>query len=200
MSSPSSPPADTRTRILQETWRLLEQGAGKPVRMSDIAKAAGISRQALYLHFPGRTDLLVATTRYLDEVKDVDARLAASRAATRGLDRLDAFVAAWSDYIPEIAGVGRALIAMRDSDAEARAAWDGRMQALREGCAAAVAALARDGDLLPALTEDEATDLLWTLLALHNWEQLVRGCGWSQARFVGTMQRLARQALVARPD
>ncbi|MEO1505580.1 MAG: helix-turn-helix domain-containing protein, partial [Pseudomonadota bacterium] len=84
----SSAESDTRTRILQAAWRLLEEGAAG-VRMSDIAKAAGVSRQAVYLHFPTRAKLLIDTTRYVDEVKNIDDRLAASRAAT-GIDRLDA--------------------------------------------------------------------------------------------------------------
>jgi hypothetical protein len=49
--------------------------------MSDIAEATGISRQAAYLHFASRTELLVAVTPHLDEVLDVDRRLAPSRAA-----------------------------------------------------------------------------------------------------------------------
>jgi len=44
------------------------------VTMADIAKAAGISRQALYLHFPTRVDLLVAMTRHLDAQNDIDDR------------------------------------------------------------------------------------------------------------------------------
>ena len=192
----SSAPENTRTRILNAAWTLLESGEAK-TRMSDFAKGAGISRQALYLHFPSRAELLIAVTRHVDAVKGIDDRLAASRAATTGRDRLDAFVAAWGNYIPEIHGVGRALMAMQDSDPEAAAAWDGRMQAVRAGCAAAVAALQADGDLTPDLTPEQATDLLWTLLSVRGWEQLVRTCGWPQARYVAVMTRTARRSLVA---
>jgi len=72
---------DTRTRILKSAWKLLEAEGANAVRMGDIAKAAGISRQALYLHFPARADLLIATTRYLDEVYDIESKLAPSRTA-----------------------------------------------------------------------------------------------------------------------
>ena len=192
MSSEKSP---TRDRILNAAWRLLESGA-RAVRMSDIAKAAGISRQALYLHYPSRADLLVATVRHVDEVKKVDDRLVASRTAASGRERLDAFIAAWGSYIPEIHGVSIALRAMADSDEEAARAWEDRMQALRHGCAAAVRALAADGALSPDLAEDRATDLLWALLSVEAWERLVRGCGWSQESYVTQTQRLARRALV----
>lgn len=180
---------DTRTRILEATWSLLESQA-KNVRMSDIAKAAGISRQALYLHFSNRAELLIATTKHIDSVKDVDARLAESRAASTGKDRLDAFVTAWCNYIPEIYSVSVALRAMRASDAEAAEAWDNRMQAVRHGCAAAVAKLAADGMLNPDLREGPATDLLWTLLSVENWERLVKECGWTQTQYLSSMKSL----------
>jgi AcrR family transcriptional regulator len=60
----SSEKISTKTRILDTTWKLLE-ARDKNTRMSDIAKAVGISRQALYLHFPTRAALLIATTRHL---------------------------------------------------------------------------------------------------------------------------------------
>lgn len=188
--------SDTRARILDCTWNLLESG-DKKVRMSDIAKASGISRQALYLHFPTRGELLVATTRHIDSVKNVDARLAASRTATSGRERLMTFISAWGGYIPEIHGMSVALRAMRASDAEAAAAWDDRMQAVRHGCAAAVRALAADKALRPDLTEDSATDLLWTLLSVENWERLVRECGWSQTDYESRIKGLAETALLA---
>lgn len=54
--------SETRTRILKSSLELLEASQGKGVRMTDIAKGAGISRQALYLHFATRAELLIATT------------------------------------------------------------------------------------------------------------------------------------------
>lgn len=164
--------------------------------MSDIAKAAGISRQALYLHFPSRADLLIATVRYLDEVLKVDDRLADSRAATDGDTRLGAFIAAWGGYIPQIYGVARALMAMQDSDPEARQAWTDRLSAIRHGCAAAVSALAADGALRADLTEEQGTDLLWSLLSVRMWEHLVRDCGWSQETYEAEILRVARLALI----
>ena len=193
MSSEKNP---TRTRILKASWKLLEEGGGADVRMSDIAKAAGISRQALYLHFPTRAELLVETTRYLDEFYDIQGQLAATRAAVTGRDRLREWVAVWGDYIPKVYGISKALLAMKDSDAEVAAAWQDRMQAVREGCAAAVAALRRDAILSPDLSETQATDLLWTLLSVRTWEHLRQECGWSQESYLAEMQRAATRLLI----
>ena len=193
----SSKNSDTRSRILQSTWKLLEGGQGGSVRMSDIAKEAGISRQALYLHFPNRADLLVATTRYLDEAKNIDGRLSASRAASTGVERLDAFIEEWGSYIPEIYGVAKALLAMKETDHEANLAWNDRMQAVRHGCAAAVEALERDGELSSQLTSKEATDYLWVMLSVRNWEQLTIECRWSQELYITNMKFVIHKALVS---
>ncbi len=193
----SSTEPSTRDRILTSTWNLLENGDPHATRMADIAKAAGISRQALYLHFPNRGELLVATARYLDEVKNVDEMLVASRTATTGRNRLDAYIEAWGSYIPEIYGMAKAFWAMMDTDAEAAAAWNDRMDAVRHGCAAAVTALAKDGDLKAGLTKPAATDLLAMLLSVRNWEYLTQDRGWSQKRYVTAMKSMAREALIA---
>lgn len=189
--------SETRKRILASAWELLMEAGPGAVRMSDIARRTGISRQAVYLHFPSRAELLIATTRYIDEVKDVDARLAASRAADDGLDRLDAFIEAWGNYIPEIHGVARALIDLQGKDEAAKAAWADRMDAVRHGCSAAVASLATDGRLTGDLSDDEAADLLWSQLSVENWELLRLRCGWTQARYIETMQQMARRTLTA---
>ena len=186
----------TRDRILKAALDLLEASQGKGVRMTDIASRAGITRQALYLHFTTRGELLSATTHYLDELRGSEERLIPSRAAQTGIERLDAFVEAWGSYIPEIYGVAKALLAMRDTDEAAAKAWDERMQDMREGCQAAINALNRDNVLSPDHSPDQATDILWTMLSVRNWEQLTIECGWPQERYISTLKLLARRLFV----
>jgi AcrR family transcriptional regulator len=185
----------TKMRILETTWKVLETRIDKN-RMSDIAKAVGISRQALYLHYPTRAELLIATTRHIDTVKKVNQRLELSRAAGSGLERLHFFIKAWGGYIPEIHGISVALRNMRKNDKAAAKAWDDRMQAVRHGCQAAVRAIAKDGKLKSELTEQVATDILWTLLTVENWEKLVLDCAWSQSVYEDKMTELAEIALL----
>lgn len=188
--------SDTKSRILEAAWRLLETGGAAEIRMSDIAKDVGISRQALYLHYKTRAELLIAVTRYIDEVKDVDALLQASRSAVSGEERLDAFIEAWGGYIPQIYGVAKALLVMEAEDEAARLAWEDRMAAVRHGCEAAVKALQKDGKLRGGLNKKQAIDLLWTLLSVRNWEQLRHDCGWSQKLYEREIKHLARAALI----
>ncbi len=192
----SSKNIETRTRILDATVQMLEKNGGRGVRMGDIAKVAGISRQAVYLHFASRTELLVAATRYLDEILDVDSRLAASRAATSGVERLALYIECWGHYIPEIYGVAKALLMAQDTDVAAAAAWRGRMLAMRDGCRAAIDALHSDGTLAPEWTPKRATDTLWTLLLVPNWENLTDECGWSTQQYVRWMKTVAERTFV----
>ena len=192
----SSKSEQTRVRILETTVRILEESGGSGVRMGDIAKETGISRQAVYLHFASRTELLVAATRYLDEKLDVDARLAPSRAARSGVERLRLYIECWGDYIPEIYGVAKALMVARDKDEAAAAAWQDRMLAMRDGCRAAIDALHADGTLADSWTRPNAIDALWTLLLVPTWENLVIECGWSTKQYIRFMSDLARQTFV----
>ena len=185
----------TKTRILDTTWKLLEKRIEKN-RMSDIAKAVGISRQALYLHYPTRTELLIATTKHIDTVKKVNQRLELSRTAGSGIERLHFFIKAWGGYIPEIHGISVALRNMRKNDKAAAEAWDDRMQAVRHGCQAAVVAIAKDGKLKFDLSEQIATDILWTLLTIENWEKLVIDCAWPQSTYEEKMIELAEIAIL----
>jgi len=192
----SSENIETRSRILDATVHMLEERGGVGVRMGDIAKAAGISRQAVYLHFTSRVELLVAATRYLDEVLDVDSRLAPSRAATSGAERLALYIDCWGHYIPEIYGVAKALLLAKDTDEAAAAAWDDRMLAMRDGCRAAIEALHSDGMLAPEWTPKKATDFLWTMLLVPNWENLTGECGWSTQQYIRWMKTVAKRTFI----
>ncbi len=196
----SSKNIETRTRILEATVRMLEEHGGRGVRMGDIAKAAGISRQAVYLHFASRAELLVAATRYLDEILDVDRRLAPSRAATSGAERLALYIDCWGHYIPEIYGVAKALLLAQDTDEAAAAAWNDRMLAMRDGCRAAIEALHSDGNLAPEWTPKRATDALWTMLLVPNWENLTVECGWSTRQYVHWMKTVAKRTFIDESD
>lgn len=164
--------------------------------MGDIAKAAGISRQAVYLHFASRTELLVAVTHYYDEKLDLDTRLAPSRSAATGEERLRLYIECWGNYIPEIYGVGKALLMAQDTDEAAAAAWRDRMLAMRDGCRAAIEALHDDGNLATGWTRPKAIDALWTMLLVPNWEHLTIECGWSTEQYVLYMTDMARRLFV----
>lgn len=189
--------SETRGRILEATIRLLEQHGGRGVRMGDIAKETGISRQAVYLHFASRADLLIAAVLYKGDQLDVEGRLAPSRAARSGVERLALYINMWGKFIPEIYGVAKALMVAQDSDDAAAAAWRDRMVAMRDGCRAAIEALEADGDLAPGWTRDTAIDALWTMLLVPNWENLTDECGWTREQYIERMTMMVSRMFVA---
>ena len=193
----SSHESDTRTRILDATWKVLEDSKGQGVRMSDIAKAAGISRQAVYLHFENRADLLIAVIRHVDEINGLDARLKAFLDAPSGVERLDALVEVWGNYIPEIHGVAKALLSARDTDDAAATAWADSMGCLRGACEAVVEALREDGALAAEWSAKDAADMMLAALSVQTWEQLTVEFGWPQKRYIARTKALLRGALVA---
>ena len=196
MSSISNGESETRTRILKSTWRLLERSRDHGVRMRDVAEAAGVSRQAVYLHFASRTELLVSTARYLDEVCGLEERLRRYRATTVGVERLEAYVEFWGNYIPEIYGVAKALLAVRETDKAAATAWDDRMDAVYTSCRNIIKALNADGMLVPGWSIEEAADFLWTMLSVRNWESLTIERGWTIEQYVYRLQEATKRALV----
>ncbi len=164
--------------------------------MSDIARQSRVSRQAIYLHFASRTELLCAATRFLDSRLELDKRLEPSRLATSGVSRLENYIAFWGHYIPEIYGVAKALMLAEATDEAAATAWEDRCNAMREGCQAAICALAKDNHLAEEWTVDTATDALWTQLLIPNWESLTQQCGWSTERYIERMTAIAKASFV----
>ena len=186
----SSEISDTRKKILEAASELLLASNGQGVRMADIATAAGVSRQAVYLHFESRTELMVATVRYLDDLHGLTERIRPVNEAVAGRQKLDTFVKFWGNYIPEIYGVAKALMAARDTDEAAMAAWNDRMNSVRAGCREIVEALAGDGELATEWSEDAAVDMMWTILSIENWERLTIDRGWTVDEYVERMRRL----------
>jgi AcrR family transcriptional regulator len=186
----------TRKRILVAAWRLMVERHGQGVWIEDIARAAKISRQAVYLYFGSRAELLIATVRYVDEVKELDKRLEKVYSATRAGEILDGLIEFWGNYIPEIYGLAKALLAVYDSDRDAAAAWDDRMAALREGCRNTVQCLQREGALASEWTPDEATSWMWAMLSIAVWEDLTIHQGLSPEKYTQQMQSVMRRTFV----
>jgi|SRR6056297_3420854 len=192
----SSELTETKKRILAASLDLLVRNAGKDVRMSDIAKAAGVSRQAIYLNFESRTDLMVATVQYGDQVNDAAAQVRPWRDA-EGVEKLDAWIEFWGNYLPQIFGVAKALMVARETDEAAAAAWHDRMADVRRSCHKTICSLDQTGLLAADWKIKPAADVLWTLLSVAGYEQLTVDAKWSTKQYVKHMQTSARRLFVA---
>lgn len=182
-------------RILDAALRLITRKGDAGVTMAQIARAARISRQAVYLHFADRAALMVAVARHLDDRLGLPADLQRMQEAPTGAAMLDAGVEMQARRNPSVWAVARTLDAVRHTDAAAERAWQDRLNARLGGCRAIVARLQADGNLREGLDPGAAADLLWTLTSLRMWEDLVLGRGWTPERYREHVTRLLRATL-----
>jgi AcrR family transcriptional regulator len=194
---------DTRERILRATWRLVEARKEQSVRVEDIARAANVSRQAVYLHFGSRTALFIATVRYVDEVLGLAERIQVlaerirqARETGNGALGIEEYVRFWAGYIPEIYGLAKALLILRESDEAAAAAWADRMEAVRDGCLQTLRQVEQKGSLAPEWTVEAAADYFWAALSIPTWEQLTIERGWSSEQYIERITLAVRRALL----
>ena len=193
----SSPTPSTRDRILAATLALVE-GADGPIAMSAIAKAAGLSRQALYLTFADKADLFVAMVRYVDELRGIPGEVAKIRDAPTGVDALLAMIELQAGFNPGLKPLADAFELLRRQDPAAEQAWQDRLQARLEGARGVVARLVSEGRLRPGLDPEVAADLVWTLTSLRTWDDLVARQGWTADAYRERMTDLVMTAIVGR--
>jgi AcrR family transcriptional regulator len=171
----------TRAEILDAAWDLVS-GKGADVSVAEIAKAAGITRQSVYLHFGTRGGLLVALVRRADERFAIHDKLLAVLQIEDPGQRLDHAIKVWLAFLPGILPVARDLIRLRDTDRDAAGAWDDRMAALRDWLLQLTRSLKSDGALAPEWTPEDARDYLWARTSIQAWDLLVGECGWTQEK------------------
>ena len=186
--------SSTRERILGTARELVERGDGGP-NMSELARAVGISRQALYLHFADRAALLVALVEHVDEREDLAAGVAAVEAAPDAAAKIRTWVVMQASRNPRIAPFARALAQVRHTDPAVALAWRNRMQNRMRGASGIVAHLAAEGGLHPSWTADEAAVLLWELASFQVWDDVVNDAALEPDRYVEIVVATALTAL-----
>lgn len=161
----------SEARILDAALACLQENGG--LTMAQVAEKAGLSRQAVYLHFSSRAALLAALLARQPTPPDLGA--APSARAALGL-----LVAAQAQAVPALA----ALEESRDAAA-----------ARLTRCRQVAARFQAEGALAPQLSPDAAADLLWSLTGPRLWQALVAGRGWSADRTRAHVTYLAAGAL-----
>ena len=188
--------SSTRERILVAARDLVERDAGAP-NISAIARAAGISRQALYLHFPDQSSLLLALVAFVDEHEDLQAELATVEAAPDAAAQVAAVARMQARRNPRIAPFARALDFARHADQSASQAWRDRTDGRMRGAGAIVTRLREEGRLHPSWKTREATTLLWELTSFRVWDDLVNESGLAPNRYVAIVTGAALSALAS---
>ena len=176
--------ADSRTRVMDAALKLIRDRGHATVTMAQIAKAARLSRQAVYLHFADRGELMAALARHVHESLGLPAAIQRMMTDTpTGIGLIETDVSMQARFNPAVWAVARAVDAVRRTDAAAERAWQERLKSRWDRCRVIVARLKNDGSLRPGLDPSIATDLLWTMTSLRMWEDLVLEREWSPEQY-----------------
>ena len=193
------PLADTRDRLLDAAWLEATERGVESLTLGRVAGRAGVSRQAVYLHFGNRSTLLVEMARRIDRSSGFRSRLAdARKRPPRAAFRRT--LAAWFAYLPTILPVHRALEAAALVGGDGAEAYLDRMRDWRDGLRIDVARLAEAGLLAQRWEVDTATDWVWAAVHPTTFHHLVDERGWSPDRVASTtVGALERELYEPRP-
>ena len=183
VSGPKGGDPATRQRICEAALRLIVKRGGVDVPLADVAKAARVSRQALYLHFKDRAALFLAVAQHADDKRGLPAAIRRLQQATTGVEALRSMAATRAALNPEIWPLARILDGVRREDPAAEVILQQRRVGRLGACRLIVEQLARDGSLRADLEPAIAADLLWALTSLRTWEDLVLVRGWTAAQY-----------------
>ena len=186
---------NSKILILEAALALISKRGGADVTMAEIARAAKVSRQAVYLHFADRADLLLNLIRYTDQKRGLDEEIRKIEQAPTAAAQLRAMASLQARMNPGIWAQARAFEAVRRTDKAADRSWRDRLQHRLEGCRAIVARLQKEGTLRPGLDPATAADLLWNITSLRTWEDLVLDRKWSARQYEDRVTELLLLAL-----
>src|SRR5688572_6321617 len=112
--SMSSGNPDTHTAILGAARELFEEEGYFGAALEAVAKRAGVSRQAIYLHFASKAELLTALHMHIYETDVVPALERHSVwTAPTALDALDAAIAVDAEVASKVWRIHEALVVAR---------------------------------------------------------------------------------------
>ena len=190
---------DTRRRVLQAAWELLEQEESG-VRLVDVADRAGVSRQAVYLHFGDRSGLLVALMDFIDVSLGAVQIRAHVHGADTGVESLQRFIETMSWYTAKIDRVAQVTEAGKDQDEALAAAWRdriGRRQLhLRSIVERSQTKRLVEAGLAEGWSVDAAVELLYVVTMPGPWREFTRELEWTAEEYTQRLTRLVRGSLL----
>ena len=183
--------------ILDAARSLYEAQGYFGVGLEAVARKAGVSRRAIYLHFESKADLLRALHErvFAQDVGPIHDRLGLWTAAT-AKEGLDVWVASTTEVAPRIMGIAKALEAARLVDPDVEETWREPRAGRHGDCLRMVKWLKREGELKAGMSPASGADVLFTLASLWSYDSLVHQCGWTSRQYERWLRQTLRQALL----
>ena len=186
----------TRAAILTATWEVLEDEGGRAVSLAEVARRAGVSRRAIYLHFGSRSELITALHEHVDEVLDLQASIEPVLNARDAVTTLDEFAGHLARYHPKILAIDRAVVHGRRFDPDLAELYERGLAVWRSGCVAIAQRLADEAKLAAPWTVETAGDMLLALMRDEVVETLVVERGWTEEQHRTLLATLFRRTFV----
>ncbi len=192
MSSGGRP--QTRTQILEAARSVFEELGFYDAGLGAVAKRAGVSRQAIYLHFPSKAELLSALHLHIfaTDVVPVLERHPVTDAMT-AWEAIDATIAVDVEVADKVWRIHEALTMARRQHPEVDQTLRPREKERYDELLGLGHRLEREGGLPPQIGVGLFADLLWGLLNVGTYRSLVVEREWSLDQYeqwVGTTLRL----------
>jgi AcrR family transcriptional regulator len=148
--------------------------------LAAVAKEAGVSRQAIYLHFPSKAELLTALHRHIFAT-DVVPALERHPVTDAGsaLDALDATIAVDVEVVSKVWRIHEALQMARRQHAEVEDTLRPREEERYRELLNLGRRLKREGALPTNIRVAMFADMLWGLINVGTYRSLVIERGWS---------------------
>lgn len=182
-----------RPQILEAAREIFEELGYYGAGLEAVAKKAGVSRQAIYLHFPSKVELLTALHLHVFET-DVAPALARHPITDEmsGLETLDATIAVDVEVVDKVWRIHESLTVARRQHPEVDQTLIPREKEHYDGLLDVAYRLERDGALPMGMSVGLFADMLWGLMNLGTYRHLVVERGWPLDRYRQWVQHTIR--------
>lgn len=186
----------TRTSLLAAARALFEARGYYDVGLEEIGAVAGVSRQAVYLHFGSKPQLLAELFNWVEEQERLGDLLAPVFAASSGLEALLRLVDAHATFERRIAAIAAVAESARRTAPEMDALVTERMAIRHRAMREIMTRIRDEGRLRAGWTADDAAAFVWALLSPSAYRLLVTERGWSGRRWSTRMKQLLLDAFI----
>ncbi len=191
MSSGGRP--QTRIQILEAARAVFEELGYYDAGLGAVAKRAGVSRQAIYLHFPSKAELLTALHLHIfatDVAPAIERH--PSTDAVSALDALDAMIAVDVEVVSKVWRIHEALQMARRQHPEVEETLRPREEERYGELLDLGRWLKREGALPRNIRVGSFADMMWGLMNVGTYRNLVIERGWSLDQYTRWVRNTIR--------
>ncbi len=188
-SSPSRRGAPTRARIERAAAELIVERGYIATSVQEIADAAGVHVQTIYLAYGTKAALLAAAAaRLVAGGEDPETHPSRRRWARRiqatedPLGKIELYVEYMVEVTPRVASLIDVLRATAPAEPEVASFLAQMERGRREGPLHLLGPLAESGELRPGLDPEAVADIVFAIVSPDTIRALTANCGWKAER------------------